>query len=130
MDEEAFPESDAFEAIYTTLKDRLFTVAHAMPGDKGFRDSIAAIVALIKSVPEKADYLHDLRHVAETLHALPERYLKTIRTAIKDKRLSAIEKVGEIERDIPHAYLARLIDSAREIDEGEETLILSEELLP
>ncbi len=130
MDEEAFPESDAFEEIYANLKNQLFTVAHAMPGDKGFRDSIAAIVALIKSVPEKADYLHDLRHVAETLHALPERYLKTIRTAIKDKKLSALEKVGDLERDIPHKYLARIIDSARQIDEGEETLILSEELLP
>ena len=53
--------------------------------------------------------------------------MKVIRSAIRVKKNTHEKIVENIENDIPHEYLSKIIEKACEIDEGEETLILSEE---
>jgi len=63
--------------------------------------------------------------VVEKLDAMPERFCRQIR-AIKP---NGIEKaVKELKADMPHDYMAAMIEKAAGIDAGIETLILSEEL--
>ena len=39
------------------------------------------------------------------------------------------EDMKELEQEVPHKYLIDIIDRKKKIDEGRETLILSEELI-
>jgi len=57
---------------------------------------------------------------------LPDRYAKAIRT-IDLKNLD--KEFKEFEEEVPHKYLLNIIDREKKIDEGRESLILSEELI-
>ncbi|KAF0127737.1 MAG: helicase domain protein [Elusimicrobia bacterium] len=123
-EEKPQPLSKAFEPIYKNIKKNLFAGKSQVPFDKGKRDATDKLRALKESLPVHRDYLEDLLTVIEKLDSLPAHYLKFIR-AISEKKLDA--DVAELLRQVPHKYLAGLLNQANSVDEGEELLILAEE---
>lgn len=114
-----------FNLIYQPLKDNLFVKKTDIPYDKGITEAINKIDVLVEKLPQKKNYLEDLRYVLKTLDALPDRFAKQIR-AISEKTLR--EDVEALEKEVTHHYLAEIMEKARNVEEGEETLILAEEL--
>lgn len=118
--------SDAFEPIYGPLKDQLFAKRSEVAKDRGKVDAIAKVQALLKNYPHKKDYLEVLLYVLEKLDALPELYAKMIRAIHADR---AEAELAEFQKTAPYSYLVGIIDRERKIEEGQESLILSEELI-
>lgn len=118
--------TEKFNAIYESIRKKLFSKKTEVALDKGKTDAINKVEALKTKLPDKRDYLDDLLYVLKNLDALPDRYAKIIR-AIDLKDLS--ENVKEFEMEVPHSYLVSIIDREKSIDEGKESLILSEELI-
>lgn len=124
--ENADPVSKAFEPVYKSVKEKLFSRKTAVAMDKAKRDTIQKIEALKDKLPDKKDYLEDLLHVVQELDALPERFGRLIR-AVEWKSLE--QDFADLIREIPHSYLSNIIDRQRQIEEGKESLIVSEELI-
>ena len=117
--------SKNFDTIYQNLKQTLFQRKTQIPFNRGRREAINKLKILNKNQPEYKDYLEDLIMVVEKLDALPEHYAKHIRgISLKrhKKELSILQTI------IPHSYLIDIIEKANKVEEGEECLILSEEL--
>ncbi|MFH1563293.1 MAG: helicase-related protein [Nitrospirota bacterium] len=118
--------SKSFEKIYQNVKNNLFVKKSQVPYDKGKREAIDKITVLKEKLPEHKDYLEDLQYVLEKLDSLPKRYARQIR-AISEKKLK--EDVDKLIKEVPHKYLIELREKANSIDDEEESLILSEELI-
>ena len=118
--------SRSFEEVYSRIKENLFSKRTEVAKDRGKIEAIDKIEALKTKLAEHKDYLEDLSYVVKNLDALPERFLRRIR-AIDLKRLE--KDFNELQRQVPHNYLLDIIYRERAIEEGKETLILSEELI-
>ena len=118
--------SRSFEEVYSRIKENLFSKRTEVARDRGKTEAIDKIEALKTKLAEHKDYLEDLSYVVKNLDALPERFLRGIR-AIDLKRLE--KDFIELQRQVPHNYLLDIICRERAIEEGKETLILSEELI-
>lgn len=115
-----------FDEIYDPINSQLFSKKKEVALDRGKTDAINKVEALKAKISEKKDYFDDLLYVLKELDALPDRYARLIR-AIDLKKLEGDFK--ELEQEVPHQYLLSIIERERQIDEGKESLILSEELL-
>ena len=124
--EKAEKVSDDFEKIYQNVKSNLWTKKTQVPYDKGRKEAIDKIIVLKDRFPQYKDYLEDLQYVLEKLDSLPQRYAKQIR-AISEKHLK--EDIDELKKDVPHKYLVEIREKANSIDDEEESLIISEELI-
>ena len=118
--------TDNFEPVYVSLKENLFTKRSEVAMNKVKQDTIHKVHALIKDLPEKKDYLQDLLYVLLKLDALPERYSKIIRAIDSRKLHTDFEKFCS---QVPHRYIMGIIEREQRIEEGQESLILSEELI-
>ncbi len=117
--------SDKFENNYSAAVKGLFKKNYISSVDKGKKESIQKIKALIKINNQKySAYLQDLLMVIEELDALPPRFLKQIR-AISKSNLN--EDLKKLIIDIPVDYLEKIISKAKSIDSEVEKLIISEE---
>ncbi|MCK5612511.1 SWF/SNF helicase family protein, partial [Candidatus Pacearchaeota archaeon] len=126
MSEKAQKVTDDFEPAYASLKENLFSKRSEVAMNKAKQDTIHKVHALIKELPEKKDYLQDLLYVLQQLDALPERYSKMMR-AMDSRQLHADFK--KFYDQVPHNYLVGIIEREHKIEEGQESLILSEELI-
>ncbi len=126
VSESADKTSEKFEKIYESISKNLFSKKSEVALDRGKVDAINKIEALKAKLPEKRDYIEDLLYVLKDLDALPDRFAKLIR-AIELKNF--IEDFNELKDEVPHAYLLNIIEREKQIDEGKESLILSEELI-
>ncbi len=115
-----------FERIYQNVKKNLFIRKSEIPKEKGKKESIDKIRVLLSLFPEKKDYFEDLLKVVSEYDALPEKYLKDIR-AVSEKNIKT--DTAFFENLVSHRYLVEILEKARKIDEGVESLILSEELI-
>ena len=118
--------SAKFEAIYEQMSKKLFSKKTEVAKDRGKIDTINKVEVLKSKLPDKRDYLDDLLYILKELDALPDRYAKFIR-AIDLKNIK--EDFKELEKEVPHRYLVSIIEREKKIDEGKESLILSEELI-
>jgi len=118
--------SKNFKPIYQHVKDNLFIKKTDIPYDRGIAEAINKIDVLIEKLPHKKSYLEDLRYVLKPLDALPDRFARQIR-AISEKTLE--EDIKALEKVVTHQYLMEIMEKARSVEEGEETLILAEELI-
>ena len=116
----------SFEAIYQRLKANLFQRKLQMSSDKGKREALAKVEVFKNLLPDNKDYLNDLLLVIRTLDSLPEYYLKLIRAMNVNQAEQELKKLKE---ELPHHYLSVMLESARKIEEGDETIILAEELI-
>lgn len=123
--EKAHQVSDAFESVYLHVKDHLFRGTKETPNTTKLRDTIAKLEWLLENVADERPYLSDLTRAVKELDALSEHHLKRIR---KIRREHVREDLAELKEEVTPAFLHAIIRKAHRIEEGEETLILAEEL--
>ena len=82
--------------------------------------------SIIDKLPNKRDYLEDLLYVLKELDALPDRYSRFIRS-IDFKTID--QDIESLQQQCPHSYLVGIIEREKRIEEGQESIILSEELI-
>jgi superfamily II DNA or RNA helicase len=124
--EEPQQVSDGFEPVYQHVKKHLFRKITQVPVDKGKREARDKLRVIIKQMPHDRDYLEDLNHVVAKLDGLPERYMRMIRGISFD---NLEQDFKEFKLIVPHRYLIAIINKAKKVEEGDECLILSEELI-
>lgn len=118
--------SAAFDAIYQNVKANMY-VSQSITATSGKRaEYLNKIKAMIKEETPYKDYLQDLFTVAKDLDSLPDGAYLAIKDVHKDSLNDDIQKLMEL---IPHRYLNTIINNARKIEEGAESLILAEELI-
>ena len=126
VSEKSRKESEKFEDVYQNIKRFLFSKKTEVPYDAGRAEAINKVDWLIENVPSTKDYLGDLKFVTKNLDSLPDHFAKKIR-AISDK--NTIIQLNDLKKIITHKYLITLREKANRIEQGEESLILSEELI-
>lgn len=117
--------SDDFYKIYEYTKNNLFIRKSEVPKDKGLIQAIEKINQLKIEKPEFKDYFEDLEYVMKDLGDLPLKFARTIR-AIRKEQID--QDVKNLMIEIPHSYLIKIINEADLVEEGQESLILAEEL--
>ena len=126
--EKAQVVSDDFEPIYQKLLANLFKQTTATKLDNTDRNTIEKISALINLYPEDKGYLDDLMYVMRDLESLTKEDAKYLRNIKIDKNKKDRQIMTELKQQISHSYLAGIIKKASEIEEGRESLIITEEL--
>jgi hypothetical protein len=126
VSENAETPSTNFKNIYEKMCNHLFSKKTEVAMDRSKVDAINKVEALKEKYPDKQDYLEDLLYVMKELDALPERYAKILR-AIELRKLT--DGFAKLQKEVPHGYLVSIIEREKLIDEGKESLILSEELI-
>lgn len=112
--------STDFDAVYQKVKASLFHSDVTEKNDKEQLNALDKIKMLIKNKLLPKDYLIDMVQVikADALSGYEIRYINQLVLKDADKLI----------KKITPEYLARIIYRENKVDEGEETLILSEEL--
>ena len=118
--------SSNFEKIYQRLKAGLFERKTQVASDKGKRDALERVEVLIPTTIKHKDYLRDIAQVIRTLDSLPDYFLKKLRNLDLKNPEKAID---ELKSELPESYLSVMIESARKIDDSDEAIILSEEMI-
>ena len=119
-EEEAYATSEKFDTIYQKVKSQLF--GNDIIDDKS-KDRLAAM-AKIKGIKKLKvlddDYVKDLIRVIEndSLAGYEIRYINKIKP-------SDYKKLQDV---IKQSYINRLVESINSVDEGNEVLILAEEI--
>jgi superfamily II DNA/RNA helicase len=126
--EKAFQESNDFELTYKNLRQNLFLQNEHTPNDSTTGETVNIVTALADRAEfkDQKSYLDDLTYVIKELDSLPDRYMKNIRSMeMEDDKIK--ESFKELQVNVPSSYLSGLREQAREISEGEEEVIVSEE---
>ena len=124
-EEKAQEVSEKFEDVYENVKNNLFSRKKEVAKDPGLVKAIEKIDELTTLIPDKKEYFEDLKFVVKELDAVPQRVTKEIRAISKE---TLKEDVDNLIQNVPHKYLMEIRETAENIDEGEESLILAEEL--
>lgn len=127
--EKGYPVSEKFEPIYQSILNKLFIRKQKFAKGKGLSESIQKIEWIEEKniCPEYRDYTKDLLFVMRELGALPDYFLKKIRAINTDPK--AVQKeYTELVAQLSYNYLNRMIKTAQAVNQGNESLILSEEL--
>lgn len=125
IDEKSYPVSESFQKIYAKASTSLFTKNFVTALDRGRKESIDKLKAIKEIKNKYADYINDLIYVVEILDALPRSTFKLIKD-IKLKNLN--NDLDNLYKVINPEYIKKIILKASVIDEGEEKLIISEEI--
>jgi uncharacterized protein YaaN involved in tellurite resistance len=109
-----------FDAVYQNMKQTLFKSCVTEKTDKQKKDVLDKIDAIAQAGVLDAEYINALRYAVEigALSGLSMQFIRQL--APKD--------FSELPRQIDQDFLDRVQKMAREIDEGSESIILSEEL--
>ena len=118
--EQSHKVSVGFDALYQNVKQTLFKNTTVDKIEKPRRDTLDKIVAIAQTNILSEEYIDNLKNAAEigALSGLSMQYIRQL----KPKDFSTLPQ--RIEPD----FLDRVIKMAREVDEGTESIILSEEL--
>ncbi|MFP3040312.1 phospholipase D-like domain-containing protein [Treponema primitia] len=118
--EQAKPVSASFDAIYQIIKQGLFKTTVTEKTDKQKREVLDKINAIAQSSTLNSDYMKDLQYVTEigALSGLSMQFIRQLKPA----------EFNALPQEIDQDFLDRVIKMARDIDEGKESIILSEEL--
>ena len=119
-DEQPVELSKDFDAVYQRVKSSLFKSDVQERNDKELVNAVAKIKALMKANIQPKDYLCDLITVikADALSGYEIRSINQL--TLKD--------AASLPQKITPEYIARIVSSQNKVDDGEETLIMSEEL--
>jgi len=124
--EKAEKVTNSFEEIYQKIKEKLFIRKSQIPNDKGKRDTISKLEVLLNLLPKEKDYLEDLLNIIKNLDGLPDRFSKLIR-AFDEKTLQS--DLNDFKKEVPHTYLMKILNKSNHINDGKESLILSEQFV-
>lgn len=118
--------SPDYEKTYQRLKAGLFERKTQVASDKGKKEALERVEVLIPTTIKHKDYLRDIAQVIRTLDSLPDYFLKKLRNLDLKNPDKAID---ELKRELPESYLSVMIESAHKIDDSDEAIILSEEMI-
>lgn len=120
INEKPFDLSKNFDAVYQLVKSSLFSSEVKDRNEKEQINALAKIKVLMSKQALSKDYLEDLAQVvrADALSGYEIRFINQLMP--KD--------APKLPLKISAEYLARIIGYQNKVDDGEETLILSEEL--
>lgn len=120
-DEKPVDLSDDFDCVYQKVKASLFNSDVKDRNEKDLLTAVGKVKIFIKNKLLPDDYLYDLMQVikADALSGYEIRFINQL--ALKD--------VAILPHKISSEYLTRIINTHNRVNEGEESLILTEELL-
>jgi len=119
--------SKNFNTLYQGIKKNLFRTIEKTKLDRSDGDVYDKLSKLLEIYPNEKDYLEDLEYVAKDLKSLSDGYAKYIRNInLDDEKEDIIE---DLKKEVSWVYLRKIIKTANDIDEGEECLIVAEELI-
>lgn len=124
-DAKALPPTKDYNEVFNNLKSVLFRQDTTPRQDKGVIDAVNQIRQLKKEFKKDADYLDDLLKVVQELDALPGIYAKQVRGIGSD---NVEDDFRQLQADVPHEYLLRILKKAENVSSGEEIIILSQQL--
>ncbi|HAT62818.1 MAG TPA: helicase [Prevotella sp.] len=119
-DEEPVALSEQFDKTYQRVKASLFTSKVNNKNDKELQEAFSKLKVIARSGVLDKDYMHDLLNVTmkDGLSGYELRFINQL------KPKDYVSLPYQIEQD----YLDRIVKVCNDVDEGEETLILSEEI--
>ena len=90
------------------------------------KQAIDKLISVKQKIKGQDEYINDLVYIIEKLDGLPRNALKMIR----DMRLSYLDSdLKELKKLVSENYIKMIIIKASLIDQGEEKLIISEEVV-
>lgn len=122
QNEPPFAVDGSFDASYQFLKSKLFSGVDKQRRDPRLLEALAKIKLIRESnILDKA-YVDDLLTVAQAdgLSGYEVRHLTNIKK----------NEIVELPKLISHAYLLRKLETMASVEPGEESLILTEQILP
>jgi superfamily II DNA or RNA helicase/HKD family nuclease len=120
--EEPQKVSDSFEAVFSSIKQNLFKHTSQVQTEKLKKEISDKISLVIKDkLSDQIDYLKDLLTVID-LDTLPRHYMRFINQL-------KVADFYKLPKEITQRYITTMIKKAQEVDNGEETIIISEELI-
>ncbi len=118
--------SDHFQKTYAKASSNLFSKNQITAMDKGKKQAVDKLISIKKKIKGQDEYINDLIYIIEKLDGLPRNSLKMIR----DMRLSYLDSdLKNLKKLVSESYIKKIIIKASHIDEGEEKLIISEEVI-
>ena len=125
--ESPYEVSNNFEKRYSDISKNLFNKKFLTALDIGKKRSLDKLNAMLEKVSKNyVPYIKDIIYVLEKLDAIPGGYLKMIRN-IKLSDLS--NEMKKLYSTISPEYLKKILAKANKIDESDEHLIISEEII-
>ena len=117
-EEEPFETSEQFDFIYQKVKQSLFKSETEIRNDQNILKAIKKLKTIKSKLPE--DYYTDLMDAldSEALSGFEVRFINRLKPTEAHKLL----------KEIPADYIMRLLAAEAKVGEGDETLIISEEL--
>ena len=124
-DEKSIKVSNHFQKTYAKASSNLFSKNQVTAMDKGKKQAIDKLLSTKKKVNGQDEYIKDLIYIIEKLDGLPRNSLKMIR----NMRLSFLDAdLKDLQKIVSENYIKKIIIKASQIDQGEEKLIISEEV--
>lgn len=122
QNEEPYEVDDNFDSTYQFLKSKLFTGTDKQRRDQRLLEALSKIKLIRQSCLLDNAYIDDLMKVAQAdgLSGYEVRLLSNIKK-------NEIPKLPDL---INHAYLLRKLETMASVEAGEESLILTEQILP
>jgi hypothetical protein len=125
QDEKSIKVSNHFQKTYAKASSNLFSKNQVTAMDKGKKQAIDKLLSTKKKVNGQDEYIKDLIYIIEKLDGLPRNSLKMIR----NMRLSFLDAdLKDLQKIVSENYIKKIIIKASQIDQGEEKLIISEEV--
>ena len=118
--EEPKPLSEAFDSIYQTTKSHLFQSDSQDKNEKQRIEALQKIKVMMTKKALPADYLKDLKKVIENdgLVGYELRFINKLKPS----------EYAKLPEQIDNYYISRIIETYNHVDDGEESIILAEEL--
>lgn len=124
--EKSIKVSDHFQKTYAKASSNLFSKNQITAMDKGKKQAVDKLISVKQKIKGQDEYINDLIYIIEKLDGLPRNSLKMIR----DMRLSYLDSdLKELKKLVSENYIKKIIIKASLIDQGEEKLIISEEVV-
>lgn len=119
--EQPYETSKGFDKIYQNVKAHLFRNVQNDKNEKERLNAMAKIKVIRQAGVISGDYLHDLMSVIESdaLSGFELRYINQLTS----------KEYSKLPKEIEQEYLNRIITTVGRVDEGDEVLILAEEIL-
>jgi hypothetical protein len=120
MSEQPSALSDSFEPAYQVTKSHLFSSDVQDKNEKARLEAMQKIKVMLNRKALPADYLKDLMKVIQSdgLSGYELRYINKLKPADYNKLSDQIDVY----------YINRIIETCNHVDDGEESIILAEEL--
>ena len=124
--EKSLKVSDHFQKTYAKASSNLFSKNQITAMDKGKKQAVDKLISVKQKIKGQDEYINDLIYIIEKLDGLPRNSLKMIR----NMRLSYLDSdLKELKKLVSENYIKKIIIKASLIDQGEEKLIISEEVV-